>query len=182
MATLPDAPSSWPAFARRIVTCVAHGSDPARGGPPPADARPHGGVFVTLHKFGRLRGCMGTLDPQTPLGEAVRRAAFCAAAEDPRFPPVQPAELPDLEIEVSILSDPRPMQTLENLHVGQHGIIVRRGAQRGLFLPQVAVEHNLNKEAFLSRCCAEKAGLPADAWREPATEVLLFTTEVFREV
>lgn len=182
MTPLPETPLSWPSFARRIIECVARGSDPAGAGPPPAEARPHGGVFVTLHKSGRLRGCMGTLDPHTPLDEAVRHAAFCAAAEDPRFPPVQPAELPDLEIEVSILSAPQPMQDLEDLRIGRHGIIVRRGVQRGLFLPQVAVEHNLNKEAFLSRCCAEKAGLSADAWRDAATEVLLFTTEVFREV
>jgi len=124
---------------------------------------------------------MGTLDPQIPLGEAVRQAAVCAAVQDPRFPPVTPAELTELDVEVSVLSDPVPMRNLADLEVGRHGVLVRRHGQRGLFLPQVAVEHHLDREEFLSRCCAEKAGLPPDAWKKPGTEVLLFTTEVFRE-
>ena len=181
MSTMPGAPGSWPGFAREVIARAAHGT-PAAAPPPPADGRAHGGVFVTLHKFGRLRGCMGTLDSQAPLAEAISHAAYCAATQDPRFQPVAPGELSDLEIEVSILSDPLPMGGIENLHLGQHGVLVRRGAQRGLFLPQVAVEHHLDKETFLSRCCAEKAGMPADAWRDPSTEVLLFTTDVYREV
>jgi len=73
------------------------------------------------------------------------------------------------------------MRRLDELELGRHGILVRQGGRRGLFLPQVAVEHHLDKETFLSRCCDEKAGLPANAWQDPATEVLLFTTEVFQE-
>ncbi len=182
MATLAGAPRLWLDFAREVIAHAARGADSERTLPPPTAGRPHGGVFVTLHKFGRLRGCMGTLDSEAPLGEAVRHAAYCAATQDPRFQPVAPSELPDLEIEVSILSDPQPMGDLENLQLGQHGVLVRRGLQRGLFLPQVAIEHHLDKETFLSRCCAEKAGIPADAWRDPSTEVLLFTTEVHRAV
>jgi AmmeMemoRadiSam system protein A len=181
MGTLPGAPGPWPGFARDVIERAARGADPEQT-PPPTDSRSHGGVFVTLHKFGRLRGCMGTLDSQSPLSEAVRHAAYCAATQDPRFQPISPGELPDLEIEVSILSDPQPMRDLEDLVLGRHGILIRRGMQRGLFLPQVAVDHHLDKVTFLSRCCAEKAGIPADAWRDPTTEVLLFTTEVHREL
>jgi AmmeMemoRadiSam system protein A len=182
MATLRTSPPSWPAFAREVISRAAHAADLAQADLPPLETRPHGGVFVTLHKAGQLRGCMGMLDPQMPLGEAVRQAAACAATQDPRFRPVTPDELPDLQIEVSILSDAVPMRDLADLQLGRDGVLIRRHGRRGLFLPQVAVEHHLDKEAFLSRCCAEKAGLPPDAWRDPATEVLLFTTEVFREI
>jgi AmmeMemoRadiSam system protein A len=182
MPTLPGAPGAWPAFAREVIERAARGAATEQTPPPPTDSRPHGGVFVTLHKSGRLRGCMGTLDSRAPLAEAIRHAAYCAATQDPRFQPVTPSELSDLKIEVSIMSDPQPMGDIENLQLGQHGILVRRGLQRGLFLPQVAVEHHLDKETFLARCCAEKAGIPAEAWRDPTTEVLLFTTEVQREV
>jgi AmmeMemoRadiSam system protein A len=124
---------------------------------------------------------MGTLDPSQPLADAVRHAAETAALHDPRFPPVTSAELPDLSVEVSILSAFWPMRSIDELQVGTHGILVRRGVQRGLFLPQVATEHHLDKETFLSRCCAEKAGLPPDAWRNPDTEVLLFTADIFQD-
>ncbi|MCK4343259.1 MAG: AmmeMemoRadiSam system protein A [Phycisphaerae bacterium] len=177
--TAPHEPTpSWLAFARQVVEYAARRADPARAGPAPAELRAHHGVFVTLHKYGRLRGCMGTLDPHEPLVDAVRHAAVCAASQDPRFTPVTPDELPDLQIEVSILSPPRPMGRLEDLEIGRHGVIVRRGKQRGLFLPQVAVTHHFDKETFLARCCSEKAGLPSDSWRDPETEVLLFTAEV----
>ena len=149
--------------------------------PPPDAERPHAGAFVTLRRRGRLRGCMGTLDPSQPLPDAVRRAAQTAAFEDPRFPPVTLSELPELSVEVSILTEPQPMRSLDDLELGKHGIIVQRGHQRGLFLPQVAVEHRMDKETFLSRCCAEKAGLPPDAWRNPETEVFLFGAEVYHE-
>jgi AmmeMemoRadiSam system protein A len=181
MATPRTSPSSWLVFARDVINRAARAADTSQADPPKCEAARHGGVFVTLHKSGQLRGCMGLLDPETPLAEAVRQAAICAATQDPRFRPVTPEELPDLRIEVSILSDAAPMRDLDDLQLGRHGVLVRRHGHRGLFLPQVAVEHHLDKEAFLSRCCAEKAGLPPDAWRDPATEVLLFTTAVFAE-
>lgn len=172
---------AWPSFARRVIESVARGADPAGIEAPLTEPRTHGGVFVTLHELGRLRGCMGILDPQTPLADAIRQAAVCAASQDPRFSPVRPEDLPDLHVEVSILSPARPMRDLAELELGRHGVLVRRGGRRGLFLPQVAVEHHLDKERFLSRCCDEKAGLPSNAWQDPTTEVLLFTTEVFAE-
>jgi len=100
---------------------------------------------------------------------------------DPRFAPLTLAELPEVTIEVSVLSPPWPMGNLDDLELGKHGIIVRSGARRGLFLPQVATEHHFDKEIFLTRCCSEKAGLKPDAWRDPTTEVLLFTTDVYSD-
>lgn len=180
--TIPrTTPPSWPRFAQEVIELATRQRDTRQVQPPTLESEPHGGVFVTLHKLGRLRGCMGTLDPTLPVAEAVRQAASNAATQDPRFPPVTPDELSHLTIEVSILSAAWPMDTLDDLQIGRHGIIVRRGAQRGLFLPQVATEHKLDKETFLARCCTEKAHLPADAWRDPDTEVLLFTAQIFRQ-
>lgn len=172
---------TWPSYARQVIEFATRNADAARAAPPPDAQREHGGVFVTLKKFGRLRGCMGLLDPAEPLPEAVRHAAVTAALHDPRFPPVAPGELPDIRIDVSILSQPYPMRSIADLEIGVHGIIVQKGYQRGLFLPQVAPEHHLDREQFLSRCCSEKAGLAPDAWKNPGTEVLLFTAEVYRE-
>lgn len=181
MNTAADPTPSWPAFARQVIEQALGKADSGAIPPPPADAESYGGVFVTLRKSRGLRGCMGTLDATQAIGEAVRHAARSAGLHDPRFPPVTLAELPDLAIEVSILSEPWPMRDLDELQLGRHGILVRQGLNQGLFLPQVATEHRLDKETFLSRCCSEKAGLPADAWRNPDTEVLLFTTQVFAE-
>jgi AmmeMemoRadiSam system protein A len=180
MATQPIPSASWALFARDVLAAAVLHAD-QESVPAPRDVSlPHGGVFVTLHKHRRLRGCMGTLDADVPLAEAVRRATLSAAFHDPRFPPVASPELAELDLEVSVLSHPEPMHDLAELVIGRHGVLVRRGPQRGLFLPQVAAEHHLDRETFVSRCCDEKAGLPADAWRQPDTEVLLFTTEVFR--
>lgn len=180
-APLPPA-ASWAGFARRVIEQTLRYGDARRVTPPSAEpAGGEGGAFVTLRKSRRLRGCMGTVECGRPVAEAVREAAISAALHDPRFSPVTLAELPDLTIEVSLLSRPEPMTSLRQLEIGRHGVIVRRGKQRGLFLPQVAVEHGLDREAFVARCCVEKAGLPADAWRDPQTEVLLFTTQVFCE-
>ncbi len=180
MAPEPISSAPWALFARDVLAAAVMRRDPAAVAAPPTESAPHGGVFVTLHKHRRLRGCMGTLDTDLPLAEAVRRATLSAAFHDPRFSPVNSQELADLDLEVSVLSRPEPMRALDELVLGRHGILVRRGPQRGLFLPQIAIEHHLDRAAFLARCCDEKAGLPADAWRQPDTEVLLFTTEVFR--
>jgi uncharacterized protein len=174
-------PGSWASFARQVVERAARNADTARVCAPEGESRPYGGIFVTLHKFRRLRGCMGTLDTTRSLAEAVRYAATCAAMHDPRFPPMGPGELADVAIEVSILSAAWPMRDISELELGRHSILVRSGMHQGLFLPQVATEHHLDREAFLSRCCSEKAGLPPEAWRQAGTEVLLFTTQVFVE-
>ena len=146
------------------------------------DAESFGGAFVTLKNAGRLRGCIGRFNPDTGLPETVQKMAL-AALGDPRFrdQPVTVEELPAITIEISVLS---PMERTDDplsLKPGVHGIHIRRGFSSGCFLPQVATEQGWNAEQFLSRCCAGKAGLPADAWKDPDTEVYLFTAEVFGE-
>ncbi len=146
---------------------------------PPLD---HSGAFVTLRTRGRLRGCIGTFKPLDSLALTVREMS-ASACRDPRFLtcPVMPQELPDLRIEISVLS---PLErTLDpwSLELGKHGVYMRRGEQAGCFLPQVATEMGWDKDTFLSQCCAGKAGLPSYAWQDRDTEVYLFTTECFSE-
>lgn len=137
------------------------------------------GLFVTLTRGGRLRGCIGTFAPRHSLPDTVWEMAI-AAAQDPRFVdhPVAATELPALRIELSVLSPLwRTRRPEEDIRIGVHGIYVRRGPASGCFLPQVAEEYGWSAAEFLSCCCDEKAGLPPDAWRDPATEVELFTVE-----
>jgi AmmeMemoRadiSam system protein A len=137
------------------------------------------GVFVTLHARGRLRGCIGVIEAFEPLGESIARCAANAALRDPRFPPVRVEELPELQIELSLLS-PLELILPENIEIGNHGLLISQGSKRGLLLPQVAVEHRLGREQFLDETC-RKAGLNANAWQEPETRILGFTCEVFAE-
>ena len=137
------------------------------------------GVFVSLHVRERLRGCIGVIEAKEPLGESIVRCAAGAALEDPRFSPMEPEELEGLVIEVSVLSPLRRIQP-EEIEIGKHGLLVERGYRRGLLLPQVAVEHHLEREEFLKETC-HKAGLAADAWKEPDTQIHGFTCEILRE-
>jgi len=140
------------------------------------------GCFVTLTNGGRLRGCTGMLSARQPLANAVVAMAQ-AAVEDPRFThnPITPAELPDLAIGVSVLSELELTRRPDELRVGEHGIYIVRGGRSGCFLPEVAPEQGWNVTEFLSCCCTHKAGLPADAWKDPGTKVYLFTSEKFSE-
>src|SRR4051812_19055735 len=148
--------------------------------PAPRDLPEASGAFVTLKKRnGELRGCIGTLECSRPLAEEVARVAVCAAREDPRFEPVQPAELADIDVEVSVLG---PLEEIdpfdpEAIVIGRHGLVVERGYRRGLLLPQVATELGWDRETFLAHTCT-KAGLPADAWRHGA-KVYRFAADVF---
>ncbi len=137
------------------------------------------GVFVTIHARGRLRGCIGVVEVFEPLGESVARCAASAALQDPRFSPVSAEELQDLQIEISLLSAPEPMPP-ESIEIGKHGLLISQGTKRGLLLPQVAVEHKLDREQFLEETC-RKAGLDVKAWQEPETQILGFVCEVFSE-
>jgi len=193
---LPE--GSWGArvvgLARRAVEGTA--ADPS-GRDPVARVRPEEpelaalreprGVFVTLeeHPSGRLRGCIGYPLPVFPLGIALVRAADAAAREDPRFPPVRPAELDRLTVEVSVLTVPEPIlgppeDRPHAVVVGRDGLIVETSFDSGLLLPQVAVEQGWDAEAFLAGTC-EKAGAPPSAWRRASTKVRKFQAEVFRE-
>jgi hypothetical protein len=138
------------------------------------------GAFVTLHVRAELRGCIGTFQPQGSLAETVARMAVSAAKEDPRFLPLRTDEIAELAVAVSALSPPVRLDDRLSVKVGSHGIIVRRGWNRGALLPKVAVEHGWDGPTFLARACL-KAGLAADAWREPETEVEVFEAEEFGE-
>jgi AmmeMemoRadiSam system protein A len=138
------------------------------------------GAFVTLHVAGELRGCIGTFRPQGSLAETVARMAVSAAREDPRFLPLREDEIADLGVAVSALSPPVRLDDRRAVKVGVHGLVVKRGWNRGALLPKVAVEQGWDGETFLARACL-KAGLPADAWRAPDTEVEVFEAEEFGE-
>jgi len=137
------------------------------------------GLFVTLRIRGRLRGCIGVIEPFEPLGESVARCAASAALNDVRFSPLRSEELPEVQIEISVLSALEPIRP-ENIEIGRHGLLISQGAKRGILLPQVAVEHKLGRERFLEETC-RKAGLNIDAWQEPETQILGFTCDVFSE-
>ncbi len=139
------------------------------------------GCFVTLKNHGRLRGCIGNFTSEGPLIELVAEMAKASATGDPRFvaDPITAGELDRLDVEISVLS---PLQRTDeplSLRLGVDGIYIKKGRASGCFLPQVATETGWSKEEFLSYCCAHKAGLAADAWRDPETEVYLFTADVF---
>jgi len=139
------------------------------------------GCFVTLKNRSRLRGCIGQFVSELPLIELVVEMATAAATGDPRFManPITPQELNSLEVEISVLSLLQATKDPLSLRLGIDGIYIRRGHASGCFLPQVATETNWSKEQFLSFCCSHKAGLPPDAWRDPKTDVYLFTADVF---
>ncbi|MGC8797228.1 MAG: AmmeMemoRadiSam system protein B [candidate division WOR-3 bacterium] len=138
------------------------------------------GVFVTLHKHGELRGCIGYVQPVKPLYLATRDMAISAATEDPRFPPVQPAELKEIDIEITVLSPLQRISDPEQVILGKHGLVIRKGPYSGLLLPQVPVEQGWDRRQFLEWTC-RKAGLPSDAWQDKNAELYVFTGEVFGE-
>jgi uncharacterized protein len=140
-----------------------------------------GGAFVTLWNGTTLRGCIGTFQPTTTIASTIAEVAR-SALDDPRFrdKPILPAEQPDLTVEISLLSDLMRTSDPLSLVLGTHGVLIRQGEQSGCFLPKVAVERGWSAEEFLSNCCSAKAELPADAWRDPASAVYLFTVQSFR--
>jgi AmmeMemoRadiSam system protein A len=137
------------------------------------------GVFVTLRRAGHLRGCIGNIESIEPLVVSVATCAVSAALYDPRFMPVVPEEVERLEIEISVLSPPVPIQP-EAIDVGRHGLIVKQHDIRSVLLPQVASERAWTPARFLEEICC-KAGLPADAWKHPDTQLFAFESEIFRE-
>jgi AmmeMemoRadiSam system protein A len=137
------------------------------------------GAFVTLHRRGRLRGCVGQPGEYDSLADTVARCAALAATEDNRFRPVAPEEFSELEIEISVLSPMQPVHP-DEIQLGIHGLMISSGSARGVLLPQVPIEHRLTREQFLSETC-RKAGLPVDAWKSPGAEILGFTCEVFSD-
>ncbi len=144
-----------------------------------------GASFVTLTVRGQLRGCIGALQPYQPLAADVREHAIAAGLQDPRFPPVVESELKDIEIEISRLTQPTPLEyrdaddLLARLRPGVDGVILRDGWHRATFLPQVWGKIP-DKANFLNNLC-RKMGMPADAWRKKRLEVFTYQVEEFHE-
>ena len=168
------------AIARAIGAPTPHPQSRIPDGPQsliPVDLR--AGAFVTLRIKGQLRGCIGYPEPELPLSEVVERCAVSAAISDPRFPPLGPDEWGDIDVELSVLGPIERVGDIQEVIVGQHGLIVEFGRRRGLLLPQVATEWKWDAREFASQTCI-KAGLPRDAWQKGA-KLFKFEAEVFGE-
>jgi len=166
--------------AGATVAAATSGAAPDR--PAPLDetiaTKPLLGAFVSLKRAGQLRSCCGFLGPGVRLGEAVHHAAIRAARDDPRFPPISPTELDHLDMEVWLLWGLEPVDAkgearIAAVEIGRHGLQIQRGAARGLLLPAVAVEHNLDAAGFLRQVCL-KAQLPPEAWKDDSTQLMTF--------
>jgi len=138
------------------------------------------GGFVTLHKAGKLRGCIGYVIAYKTMFETIKEMAKAAAFNDPRFPPLQKSELENIEIEISILSELIPVQSVDEIKIGRDGLLIQNNFTSGLLLPQVATEWKWDRKTFLEQTC-NKAGLNRNCWQQPDTEILRFTAEIFSE-
>ena len=139
------------------------------------------GAFVTLHEAGKLRGCIGNMMARGPLYQTVADMAIEAATGDPRFRTLSPDETGKIDIEISVLSPLKRVASHNEIRVPGHGVLVKRGFASGVYLPQVATETGWSKEEFLTSLCGSKAGMAPDAWKDPETELYVFTAEVFGE-
>lgn len=171
-------------MARNTIEAVVRGSPVHSPRLPPVFSEKRG-VFVTITRSGELRGCIGYPYPVIQLMEAIPSAATGAALEDPRFPPVTSTELPQIRIEVTVLTPPEPLnvepgQRPHAVIIGKHGLIARGAGRSGLLLPQVATEYSWGGEEFLTHTCM-KAGLPANCWKQADTEILTFEGQIFHE-
>jgi AmmeMemoRadiSam system protein A len=167
-------------IARRSIENVLSGLDLPSIIPSTENLRTACGAFVTLTIEGNLRGCIGYIESTKSLAETVSEVAVKSALEDPRFPPVGPDEINKIEIEISVLSPLRKIKDIDEIEIGRHGLMMKKGWNRGLLLPQVATEHNLNKKEFLEHTCI-KAGLSSDCWKDEDVEIYIFTADVFKE-
>lgn len=149
-------------------------------GPMHAGLEREAGAFVTLEVGKDLRGCVGFIEGVGALWETVSQAAVSAALHDTRFPPLREEELAAVEIEISVLSPLRVPPSIDDITVGEHGILIQCGFHHGLLLPQVAVEHRWDRTVFLEQTCV-KAGLPKDAWRWKDTVLHIFSATIFNE-
>ena len=156
---------------------IDHPAPEIKPGPPFSLNR---GAFVTLHKAGRLRGCIGTFSTQNSLKTTVEEMAQAAAFQDPRFPPLRAEELPEVDLEISVLTPMRKIESPEEIEVGRHGIYIVQGFYSGVLLPQVATENHWDRQTFLEQTCL-KAGLDRDCWSSKETQIFVFSAQVFGE-
>jgi len=167
-------------LARHVIEALAAGDSFSEDNFTSTKLDEYCGVFVTIHQHSELRGCIGYVEGTRPLKQAVREMAAAAAFEDPRFPQVTKEDVPDLNIEISVLSPLKEITSVDEIEVGKHGLIVENGLLRGLLLPQVATEQEWNRQQFLEFTCI-KAGLNSDAWKDPETKIQTFIAEIFSE-
>lgn len=145
-----------------------------------------GGIFVTINERGNLRGCIGYCEAIKPLVIGLIEVAISAATSDPRFHPIKESDLDNIQLEISVLTEPqlievdRPQDYLEKIEVSRDGLIVEKGFNKGLLLPQVAVEWNWDSEELLCNTCM-KAGLSPDCWLDPETKIYSFQAQIFHE-
>lgn len=165
------------AVAREAVEDHVHGRPPQRLLYHDPVLKERWGAFVTLRVSGQLRGCIGNIQSDQPLPETIAELAIKSASFDPRFPPVGPAELEHLSIDISILGSLKDVEDTSEIVIGKHGLVIEQGGRHGLLLPQVATEHALDVPSFLSQTCL-KAGLPPDSWKHGAN-IYRFSAEVF---
>ncbi|RQW88226.1 MAG: AmmeMemoRadiSam system protein A [Geobacter sp.] len=137
------------------------------------------GCFVTIKIHENLRGCIGCFTSQKPLWQTVQEFAIAAASRDPRFYPLRPEELDDIDIELSVLSSLTKIESIDEIQVGTHGLYIEKNMYRGVLLPQVAKEYGWDKTTFLRQTCL-KAGLELDAWKSGA-DIYIFSAQIFGE-
>jgi hypothetical protein len=169
------------ALARKSVEHVVKEGDAYD---PPASAstalNQERGAFTTLHKNGDLRGCIGYTSAVKPLYITVRDTATLAAMRDTRFQQVSTAELPSLNYEISVLSPLRRVTDIQQIKIGEHGLLMKNGDSEGLLLPQVPTEQKWDRQTFLEQTC-RKAGMNANCWKDDDTDIFSFTAVVFGE-
>lgn len=137
------------------------------------------GCFVTIKQQKKLRGCIGNFISEKPLYRLVQEMAQAAATRDPRFYPMKPHDLADFELEISVLSPLRKIDSVEEIQVGQHGIYIIKDSYQGVLLPQVATEYGWDRDTFLKHTCL-KAGLPENSWKKEC-DIYIFSAQVFAE-
>jgi len=166
-------------IARDAIVSHIKGSSPADFPIDSAALQGNQGCFVTIRQNEKLRGCIGSFVSDEPLCLLVREMAISAATRDPRFTPMTEKELDDFTLEISVLSPLSKVDALEKIRVGEHGLYIVKGRNRGVLLPQVAVEYGWSRDEFLGHTCL-KAGLAEDAWRNEC-DIFVFTARIFSE-
>jgi len=165
-------------IARNAIRAKLSGTNPPELQPPTETLKENRGAFVSLHRHGELRGCIGYIRAEKPLYKTIQEMALAAAFNDPRFDPLSQKEIEDLDIEISVLTPLRQISDSNEIEVGKHGLMIINGLYSGLLLPQVATQYGWNRETFLEYTCM-KAGLNGDAWKDKNSKIFIFSADVF---
>ena len=161
-----------------IYTSIERGGIPARSNAPVPDSlNLNCGAFVSLYVEGKLRGCIGTFSEEETLLRNVEKMAISAATSDTRFNPIETEDLNDLKIEISVLSPKQRIYDKDDIILGEHGIYMESGRNRGTLLPQVAIKENWTVEEFLGNCAKYKAGIGWEGWK--AADLFIYEAFVF---